>query len=185
MEDKMHFGVSATCNMLILGGYENKTFQAAVGITLLGGSFLSPHFSRRQMLFTSLSGEQINEDLEFVLNSSESLAGGDSSPAVWLRLCLPVCLGLSWTAGVLGRTTWLFVRHSLPIRKVFPGKVVILLHCLDICCVTRRGVSLLSEPPSSLHSSFETEKGCLCVMIKNIKSFQLLWPWPLRRVRAN
>lgn len=60
--------------------------------------------------------------------------------------------------GFLCGTIWLFVRRSLPIRKAFPGKVVILLNCLDICCVARRGVSLMSEPPSSLDSSFETEK---------------------------
>lgn len=156
MEDKMHFGVSPTCNKLTLDGYENKTFQAAAESPYLGAVYL-PTLAGVGCFFTSLS-EQINEDLEFVLNSSESLAGGDSSPAVWLRLCLPVCLGLSWTAGVLVGTIWLFVRHSLPIRKAFPGKVVILLNCLDICCVARRGVSLMSEPPSSLDSSFETEK---------------------------
>lgn len=76
----MYFGVSTTCNKLTLGGYENKTFQAAAESPYLG-QFIS-HFSLCRLLFTSLSGEQINEDPEFVLNSSESLAGGDSSPAV-------------------------------------------------------------------------------------------------------
>lgn len=135
----MHFGVSATCNKLTLGGYENKTFQAAAESLYLGAVFYLPTLSRHQLLFTSLSGEQINKDLEFVLNSSESLAGGEILP----QQCDSGFAFLSiWGSvellGFLCGTIWLFVRHSLPIREAFPGKLVILLNCLDICCDKER-----------------------------------------------
>lgn len=63
------------------------------------------------LLSTSPSGEQINEDLEFVLNSSESLTGGE----ILLQQCDSGFAFLS----VWGSTVGVLVWNYLVICKTF------------------------------------------------------------------